>query len=122
MRAEDCLNEWGRFSACSGSGGNAEKDMNKVHVHFAGKVALGAVLALSFAVPSLYAASVSNNDAAQQTIVVTEGVAKREMLIAAGETVEFCDGGCFVTFPNGDREALKGDEKIVISGGKASFQ
>jgi len=27
-----------------------------------------------------------------------------------------------VTFPNGDREALKGDEAITISGGKATFQ
>lgn len=96
--------------------------MNRSQINHVGKVALGAVLALSFSVPSLYAASVSNNDAAEQTIVVTEGASKREMLIAAGETVDFCEGGCFVTFPNGDREALKGDEKIVISGGKASFQ
>ncbi|MBC8717181.1 MULTISPECIES: hypothetical protein [Brucella/Ochrobactrum group] len=96
--------------------------MNKVQVNFAGKVAFGAVLALSFSVPNLYAATVSNSDASERTIVVTEGASKREMLIAAGETVDFCDSGCFVTFPNGDREALKGDEKIVISGGKASFQ
>ena len=96
--------------------------MNRTQVNYAGKVALGAVLALSFSMPGLYAATVSNNDSAAQTIVVTEGASKREMLIAPAETVDFCDGGCFVTFPNGDREALKVDEKIVISGGKASFQ
>jgi hypothetical protein len=44
------------------------------------------------------------------------------MLVAPGETVDFCSGGCFVTFPNGDREALKGDETITISGGKATIQ
>ncbi|MFD1199606.1 hypothetical protein ACFQ3K_14975 [Brucella gallinifaecis] len=96
--------------------------MNKVQINYAGKIAFGAILAISFFMPKLYAASVLNSDAFEQTIVVTEGASKREMLIAAGETVDFCDGGCFVTFPNGDREALKGDENIVISNGKASFQ
>ncbi|OYR22725.1 hypothetical protein [Brucella thiophenivorans] len=96
--------------------------MNRTQINHAGKVGLAAMLALSFSVPALYAATVSNNDASAQTIVVTEGASKRELLVAPGETVDFCDGGCFVTFPNGDREALKGDEAITLSGGKATFQ
>lgn len=96
--------------------------MNRTQVNYAGKVAIGAMLALSFSIPSLYAATVANNDSSAQTIVVTEGASKREMLVAPGETVDFCNGGCFVTFPNGDREALKGDETITISGGKATIQ
>ena len=96
--------------------------MNKTQIRYLGKIALGTMLALSFSAPSVFAATVSNNDASAQTIVVTEGATKREMLVAPSETVDFCEGGCFVTFPNGDREALNGDEKIVISGGKASFQ
>lgn len=96
--------------------------MNRTQVNYAGKIAIGAVLALSFSMSNLFAATVANNDTSAQTIVVTEGASKREMLVAPGETVEFCEAGCFVTFPNGDREALKGDEAITISGGKAAFK
>lgn len=66
-----------------------------------------------------YAASVINKDADAQTIVVTEGSTRSELAVAGGETVEFCPNGCFVTMPNGDREALTGSETIEISGGKA---
>ena len=40
-----------------------------------------------------------------------------EIAIGAGDTVQFCPNGCFVTMPNGDREALNGSETIEISGG-----
>jgi opacity protein-like surface antigen len=63
------------------------------------------------------AASVVNRDADAQTIVVTEGSDKTEMTIGAGESVEFCASGCFVTMPNGDRQALTGTETVEISGG-----
>lgn len=68
---------------------------------------------------SAYAASAVNMDAEAQTIIVTEGSTRSELAIAAGETVDFCPNGCFVTMPNGDREALTGSETIEISGGKA---
>ena len=63
------------------------------------------------------AASAVNLDAEPRTLIVTENGSKSELSIAAGETVEFCSGGCFVTMPNGDREALTGTETIEISGG-----
>ena len=69
-----------------------------------------------------WAATVVNTDKEQHTIVVTEGSQRSELVIAEGETVEICAGGCFVTMPNGDREALKGDERIEISGGQAVFK
>jgi hypothetical protein len=69
-----------------------------------------------------YAAKISNKDSAAQTIVVTEGASKREMVVAPGDTVDFCSSGCFVTFPNGDREALTGDETITLTGGKATLK
>jgi hypothetical protein len=63
------------------------------------------------------AASAVNLDSEPRTLIVTEGGSKSELSLAAGETVEFCSGGCFVTMPNGDREALTGTETIEISGG-----
>jgi hypothetical protein len=81
-----------------------------------------AVLLSAVSTGSAFAASVKNDDASAQTIVVTEGSSKTELQVGAGETVEFCNGGCFVTFPNGDREALKGSEAVEIKGGKVSIK
>jgi hypothetical protein len=64
-----------------------------------------------------HGASAVNLDADTQTLIVTEGGSKTELSLAGGETVEFCTGGCFVTMPNGDREALTGSETVEISGG-----
>jgi hypothetical protein len=69
-----------------------------------------------------WAASVVNHDGEPRTLVVTEGGSKSELAIAAGETVEFCRSGCFVTLPNGDREALTGSETVEITGGKAKIK
>ena len=68
------------------------------------------------------AASAVNLDAEPRTLIVTEGGSKSELALAAGETVEFCPKGCFVTMPNGDREALTGTETIEISGGVARIK
>ncbi len=68
------------------------------------------------------AASLSNGEGAAQTVVVTEGSARRELIVAPGETVEFCPSGCFVTFPNGDREALTGSEAVTLGSGKATLK
>lgn len=73
------------------------------------------VLAASSA--SAFAASAVNLDNEARTIIVTEGGNRQEISLGAGETVEFCSGGCFVTMPNGDRQALTGGETIEISGG-----
>jgi hypothetical protein len=68
------------------------------------------------------AASAVNLDAEPVTIVVTEGGDRTELTIAPGETVDFCPNACFVTLPNGDREALTGSETIEISGGIATIR
>jgi len=68
------------------------------------------------------AASAVNRDSEPRTLIVTEGGNKSELALAAGETVEFCRAGCFVTMPNGDREALTGSETIEISGGVARIK
>ncbi|MGH6760079.1 MAG: hypothetical protein ACRECW_00625 [Phyllobacterium sp.] len=81
------------------------------------KIGIAVLSVLLSAAPAL-AASVVNKDGEAQTIIVTEGSSKSELLVGPGETVEFCPGGCFVTFPNGDREALTGSETIEIVGGR----
>ncbi|MBB3234043.1 hypothetical protein [Phyllobacterium endophyticum] len=85
------------------------------------KFAWAALLTIISAQPS-FAASVKNDESSAQTIVVTEGSSKTELQVGPGETVEFCNGGCFVTFPNGDREALTGGETVEIKGGKVSIK
>lgn len=79
-------------------------------------------LALSIAAGPAFAATVVNNDAEARTLIVTEGSDKSELTVGAGESVEFCPSGCFVTMPNGDREALTGSETIEITGGKAKIR
>ncbi|KAA3449183.1 hypothetical protein C7I87_17225 [Mesorhizobium sp. SARCC-RB16n] len=82
-------------------------------------VAAVAMLAVS---GSAHAASAVNKDAETRTLVVTEGGSKTELALAGGETVEFCQNGCFVTLPNGDLEALTGSETVEISGGVARIK
>lgn len=79
-------------------------------------------LSLSTVGGSAFAASAVNLDSEPRTLVVTEGGSKQELAVGAGETVEFCPSGCFVTLPNGDREALTGGETIEISGGAAKIK
>jgi len=71
---------------------------------------------------SAFAASAVNRDDQPRTLVVTEGGTQQELTLAAGETVDFCQNGCFVTMPDGDREALAGGETIEISGGKGRIR
>ena len=79
---------------------------------------LAVALVMSAAVTGgAQAASAVNMDAEPRTIVVTEGGNRVELVIAAGETAQFCPSGCFVTMPNRDRAALTGAETIEISGG-----
>ena len=69
-----------------------------------------------------FAASAVNQDKETRTLIVTEGGSKTELSLAPGETAQFCPNGCFVTFPNGDLEALTGAETIEISGGVAKIK
>ena len=82
-----------------------------------------AATALVIAVGSQsFAATATNLDSEPRTLLVTEGGSQSELAVAAGETVEFCQEGCFVTMPNGDREALTGSEIIEISNGAAKIR
>ena len=75
-------------------------------------------LGLALAAGAAQAASVTNMDTEAAVLVVTENGEKSEMIVQPAETLDFCLSGCFVTFPNGDRQALTGAETIEIAGGK----
>ncbi|RFC68078.1 MULTISPECIES: hypothetical protein [Mesorhizobium] len=79
-------------------------------------------LAMALTGGSAMAASAVNLDSETRTIVVTEGGNRQQIDIGPGETVDFCPSGCFVTLPNGDREALTGGETVEISGGAAKIK
>lgn len=68
------------------------------------------------------AASITNKDGEARTLIITEGGSRSELSLAAGETVQICPNGCFLTLPNGDRAALNGGETIDISNGAAVFR
>ena len=75
-----------------------------------------AIAALMLVSAGAQAATLVNKGGDPVTIVVTEDGQKNEVTAAAAETVEFCLAGCFVTFPNGDRQALTGSESVEING------
>lgn len=81
-----------------------------------------AALALLASGQAVLAATAVNNDKEPRTLIVTEGSSKSELSLAAGESVEFCSNGCFVTLPNGDLEALTGAETVTISNGVAKIK
>lgn len=85
-------------------------------------MALGLSLLLPMLAGEVLAATINNGEKSAQTIVVTEGTTKRELVVAPGESAEFCASGCFVTLPNGDREALTGSEELTLSGGSVSIK
>jgi len=78
-----------------------------------------AVLVLLAATIAANGATLTNKDANSQTVVVTEGGVKNELAIASGETITFCNAGCFLTLPNGDRAVLAGPENVEIVNGLA---
>lgn len=102
-----------RLSTCNRGGGNTGIAMNRFSLAFAALLSLqGAAMA----------ASAVNLDSDPRTLIVTDGGSKSELTLAGGETVQFCPNGCFVTMPNGDREALSGAETIEISNGTARIK
>lgn len=68
------------------------------------------------------AATIKNTDQKTQSLVVTEGSSRRDVSLKADQTVDICPKGCFVTFPNGDRFAIKATDAIDINGNRASFK
>ena len=83
------------------------------------RTTVATLLVFAFQAIAAEAASITNSDSTAYTLVVTEGSQQTEVGIAPGQSIDICSGGCFVTMPNGDREALTGNETVDITGGKA---
>lgn len=66
-----------------------------------------------------FAAEAVNNGTEDIVLLVTEDDSRTEVAVTAGQSATFCESGCFVTFPNGDRHALKGDEVVEFANGQA---
>lgn len=81
--------------------------------------AAGGLLA-ALASPAL-SMTIKNADSEVRNIVVTEGGERTERDILPNETVTMCEGGCFITFPNGALTAYEGNEDIVIKDGGPSL-
>lgn len=81
-----------------------------------------AFVAVSILANDAHAATIKNTDQKSQSLVVTEAGSRRDVLLKADQTVDLCPKGCFVTFPNGDRFAIKASDTIEINGNRASFR
>lgn len=81
-----------------------------------------AVAALGLAAPAADAATLINRDDRDYTLTVTEGGNRSEVGLAAGQSITLCSNGCFIVMPNGDREALSGNETVEIQGGRAKVR
>ncbi len=68
------------------------------------------------------AAILTNTDGVERSVVITEGGSQTELALDPGESQTVCAAGCFMTMPNGDREALTGSETIEIKDGRAEYK
>lgn len=80
------------------------------------KTRIAAAAMFALVAQGAFAATLINKGDGPVTIVVTEDGQKNEVTAGPAETVQFCVAGCFVTFPNGDRQALAGAETVEIAG------
>ncbi len=81
------------------------------------KTALCVPLIAIFVATPAFAVSITNQDGESRQITITENGARSEADIASNETVNVCEQGCFITFPDGTLTAYQGTESIVIRNG-----
>ncbi|MBB4076123.1 hypothetical protein GGR08_000411 [Bartonella fuyuanensis] len=84
--------------------------------------ALMTVILLSIFTITTFAATVKNTDLKAQFIMVVEGSIPSKISLTPHQTITICMKGCFITFPNKDRFAIKADDNIEISRGRAIFK
>ncbi|GAA5102415.1 hypothetical protein [Bartonella acomydis] len=69
-----------------------------------------------------FAATVKNTDLKVQSLIIVEGSAPLNISLNTHQTITICMKGCFITFPNKDRFAIKAEDNIEISKGRAVFK
>ncbi|EJF90823.1 hypothetical protein ME1_00023 [Bartonella vinsonii subsp. arupensis OK-94-513] len=81
-----------------------------------------AVILLDILTLTTFAATVRNTDLKVQSLIVVEGSIPLNISLNAHQTATICMKGCFITFPNKDRFAIKAEDNIEISEGRAIFK
>ncbi|AGF75701.1 hypothetical protein [Bartonella vinsonii] len=81
-----------------------------------------AVILFDILTLTTFAATVRNTDLKIQSLIVVEGSIPLNISLNTNQTVTICMKGCFITFPNKDRFAIKAEDNIEISGGRAIFK
>lgn len=71
---------------------------------------------------TVFAATVRNTDLKLQPLIIVEGSVPLNISLKANQTITVCVKGCFITFPNKDRFAVKPEDNIEISDGRAFFK
>jgi hypothetical protein len=73
---------------------------------------IAAAVLLIAATDAAQAVKLTNRDAVDHKITVTEGDKKTPMTIKAGEEVSLCDGGCSIEIESGEQFELSGTEIV----------
>ncbi|WP_455480332.1 hypothetical protein V3564_04085 [Bartonella sp. B12(2025)] len=81
-----------------------------------------AVVLLDIFTIATFAATVKNTDLKVQSLIIVEGSIPLNISLNTNQTVIICMKGCFITFPNKDRFAIKAEDNIEISKGRAVFK
>ncbi|EJF85004.1 hypothetical protein [Bartonella rattimassiliensis] len=84
--------------------------------------ALMIVILLNNFTITAFAAIVKNTDLKVQSITVVEGSIPSKISLNTHQTIKICMKGCFITFPNKDRFAIKADDNIEIKRGRVIFK
>lgn len=69
-----------------------------------------------------FSATVKNTDLKVQSLIIVEGSVPFNLSLNSQQIVTICMKGCFITFPNKDRFAVKAEDNIEISEGRAIFK
>ncbi|MGL2348973.1 hypothetical protein ACOWKN_02575 [Helicobacter pylori] len=70
----------------------------------------------------VFAATVKNNGLTVQLFIVAEGSARSNISLDPGQMITVCTKGCFITFSNKDKFAIKADDTIEIDEGRVFFK
>lgn len=80
------------------------------------------LVALAVLFPTdIMAATILNSGDKAVVIIVSEGARRRDYSIDPQKQISVCLKGCFMTLPDGDRYALKGEENVEVSGSRIIF-
>ena len=69
-----------------------------------------------------HSATIKNTDTKVQNIIIAEGAERRNVALQAGQQLDICVQGCFITVASGDEYALTGSEIIEIVNDIVNFR